>query len=312
MLKPKPLPFGGTIGIIAPSGPVDEQTVRKARQFLAGQGYRIRLGEQLFRRYGYLAGTDEQRASDINWAFADPEIDAIFLARGGYGSARLLKLIDYDLVERNPKILVGYSDATALQLALLTRCDLVSFYGPVASIDFARSMAARAFRRMVRAFDARAGAQLIPGRWPKSIEVLSAGKAEGRLIGGCLSVVASLLGSDYFPDVTEAILFLEDVGEPPYRIDRYLTQLELAGVLSRVAAVLLGHFVRCYPRGDKPSLTLDQVLNERLAERPYPVLSGLPFGHTARKITLPQGVMVSMDTELRSLSLVEPPCKLPA
>jgi len=311
MLKPKPLLTGATIGIIAPSGPVDDDSVRKAAQFLKGRGYRIRLGQHLFRRRGYLAGTDDQRASDINTMFADPKIDGIFIARGGYGSARLLQLIDYNVVKKNPKILVGYSDATALQLALFTRCSLVSFYGPVVSIDFAGRTARESFARMLHAFDARAGAPLIPGRWPKSIRTLSPGRAEGRLIGGCLSVVASLIGSDYFPDVTGAILFLEDVGEAPYRIDRYLTQLELAGVLKSVAGVLLGRFIRCCAPGRKPSLTLDQVLTEKFARRPYPVLSGLPFGHIARKATLPQGVGCLVDTGRQTLEFRESPCLIP-
>ncbi len=312
MLKPKPLPTGGTIGIIAPSGPVDQASISKATRFLTRQGYRVRLGQYLFSRRGYLAGTDEQRAWDINTMFADPETDAILIARGGYGSARLLDLIDYDVVEKNPKILVGYSDAIALQLALLARCGLVSFYGPVASIDFARPTAPQSVARMLHAFNARAGAPLFPRQWPKSIKTLSPGKAQGRLVGGCLSVIAALLGSDYFPDMAGAVLFLEDVDEPPYRIDRYLTQLELAGVLARVAGVLLGRFVRCYPRRRKPTLTLDQVLMEKLARRPYPILSGLPFGHIASKITLPQGVMISTDTASRSLTLLESPCEQPA
>ena len=309
MLKPKPLPPGATIGMVAPSGPVDEESVRQATQFLTRCGYRLKPGRHLLKTHGYLAGTDEERASDINAMFAAPEIDAVFIARGGYGSARLLQLIDYDVVKRNPKILIGYSDATALQLALLARCDLVSFYGPVASIDFSGQSAASALRRMTHALAARAGMPLIPGRWPRTVNTLSPGMAEGMLVGGCLSVVVSLLGSEYLPNMTGAILFLEDVGEPPYRIDRCLTQLELAGVLSSLAGVLLGRFVRCYPRGVKPSLTLDQVLRERFTGRPYPVLSGLPFGHIARKITLPEGVMISADTELRSLTLLESPCE---
>jgi len=311
MLKPKPLPRGATIGIVAPSGPVDDEPVQKASQFLTGQGYRIRLCDNLFSRLGYLAGTDEQRASDVNTMFADPEIKAIFIARGGYGSARLLELIDYHVVKKNPKILVGYSDATALQLALLARCGLVSFYGPVASIDFARASARRSFARMLHTLDARVGEPLIPGRWPKSIKTLSPGSAGGKLVGGCLSVLVSLLGSDYFPDMTGAVLFLEDIGEPPYRIDRYLTQLELAGVLGSVAGVVLGRFVRCHSPGHKPSLSLDEVLTDKFARRGYPVLFGVPFGHIAGKITVPQGIDCLVDTPNQRLEFCESPCLIP-
>ncbi len=296
MLKPSPLPPGGTVGIAAPSGPVDEVSIHKAAQFLTQRGYRVKLAAHLFEAHGYLAGTDKDRASDMNAMFADPAVDAILLARGGFGSARLLDLIDYNLVSQNPKPLIGYSDSTALQLALLARCNLVSFYGPVASIDLAGRSASLVFGRMLRALEASPGARLFSETPPSSIEALSTGQCTGRLVGGCLSVVVSLLGSDYFPDTRGAILFLEDVDEPPYRIDRYLMQLELAGVLSHVAGVLLGRFVRCYPRGGRPSLSLGDVFRERFAGRPYPVLSGLPFGHIARKTTVPQGVMCVLDT----------------
>ena len=295
-MKPRPLPPGGTVGIVAPSGPVDELSMNTALQFLTQRGYRVKLAPHLFEAQGYLAGTDKDRASDMNAVFADPEVDAIVLARGGFGCARLLDLIDYNLVSQNPKPLVGYSDATALQLAFLARCNLVSFYGPVASIDLAGRSASTVFTRMLHTLEASPGAQLFPKTLPDSIQVLSSGQCTGRLVGGCLSVVVSLLGSGYFPAIRGAILFLEDVDEPPYRIDRYLMQLELAGVLSRIAGVLLGRFVRCYSRGGRPSLSLRDVLRDRFAGRPYPVLSGLPFGHIARKTTVPQGVMCALDT----------------
>ena len=308
MLKPSPLPPGGTLGIAAPAGPVDEASISKAARFLTQRGYRVKLATHVFQAHGYLAGTDKDRASDINAMFADPAVDAIILARGGYGCARLLDLIDYNVISQNPKPLIGYSDATALQLAILARCGLVSFYGPVASIDLAGRNAPIVFDRMLHALQARPGERLFPDTPPSRIGVLSAGQCTGRLVGGCLSVLVSVLASDYFPDTRGAVLFLEDVDEPPYRIDRYLRQLELARVLSHVAGVLLGRFVRCYARGDKPSLSLGDVLKDTFAGRPYPVMSGLPFGHIARKTTVPQGVMCIMDASVARIAYGGSPC----
>lgn len=308
MLRPKPLRTGGTIGLVAPSSPVERESLSRAAEFLKRRGYQVRLGEHVSESYGYLAGTDQQRASDVNGMFADHGIDAIFIARGGYGSARLLELIDYRTIAKNPKVFVGYSDATALQLALWARIRLVSFYGPLATIDLSRSSADYNFSRLLEMIEARPNTELIPKPWPRSVRTISHGRTRGPLVGGCLSVLTSLVGARHFPELKGAVLFLEDVDEQPYRVDRLLTQLDLAGVLPSLAGVLLGHFTRCKGRGRKPSLPLDEVLIERFAGRGYPVVAGLPFGHIARKITVPQGISVSIDTQRQSIELLEPPC----
>ncbi|MBN1592823.1 MAG: LD-carboxypeptidase [Candidatus Coatesbacteria bacterium] len=296
------------IGIVAPCGPVDRNATMKACRFLEEKGYRIKLAPHLFESCGYFAGTDRQRASDFNLMFEDREIEAIFIARGGYGSARILPYIDYGIVRQNPKILVGYSDATALQLALFSENKLVSFYGPVVSLDFSGASAQQELDHMMLALSAEPGTGLFPAPLPDSVEILSHGRSEGTLIGGCLSVLVSLLGSEHFPDMRDAVLFLEDIDEPPYRIDRYLTQLELSGVLSGLSGVLLGAFVDCIPRRDGPSFSVEEVLEERFLDCGYPVVSGLPFGHIAEKATLAQGVRAAIDTDDLSLTYLMAAC----
>ena len=309
-LKPRALRPGATVGLVAPSGPVDAMAIKSAAEFIRSRGFHVTFADHILCSKGYLAGTDEERAADLNAMLGDPKIDAIFLAKGGFGSARLLNLIDYDAVRRDPKPLVGFSDATALQLALLNRCRLISFYGPLATIDFTHSRASFCFKALLSALNAERGWQLIPRPWPKTMKALSEGRTEGRLIGGCLSVLASLLGTPFMPNMDGAILFLEDVDEPPYRIDRYLTQLELAGALSSIAGVLLGAFTRCRPRRSRPSCSAHDVLAEKFVGRGYPVIAGLPFGHIARKITLPQGLRLKIDTESQDMLALDPSCRL--
>jgi len=308
VLRPQRPGPGATVALVAPSGPVATEALRRAIGFLRAFGYRTKVGRHLLDRAGYLAGTDEDRAADINRAFADKSVDVVFVARGGYGSARLLGLLDYRLLQRNPKVLIGSSDASALQLGILARSGLISFYGPLAAIDLTGPNATACFDDMMRVICARAGSALFRRGWPKTAKVLAPGRAEGRLLGGCLCVFASLVGTGFLPKTEGSLLFLEDVNEPPYRIDRYLTQLELAGVLSSVAGVLLGSFSRCAPRTSKPSFNVSEVLQERFGNRPYPVVAGLPFGHISRKGTIPMGTRAVVDTAAQELVLTEAPC----
>lgn len=295
---------GSTIGIIGPAGPPDSGSIEKAVEFLAGQGLSVKLAKSLFCSYGYLAGTDQQRADDINQAFKDLHTDAILVARGGFGSNRLLHLLNYDAIRENPKPLIGYSDPTGIQLAMLVRSGVKSYYGPLAASDLAGPSASFNFRRLIYALNAGPGDALFAGGWPKHAVVLAPGSAEGVLIGGCLAVLVSLVGTDYFPRTEGSILFLEDVDEEPYRIDLYLTQLRLSGVLSSVSGVLLGQFARCRPRRKKPSFTLNEVITQHLADRGCPVVANLPFGHIKRKATIPQGVRISLDTAQKRISII--------
>ena len=304
-IKPDP---GCVMGICAPSSPVDRKSIEAAADFLSKRGHRVKLAEHLFERRGYLAGSDEHRAEDFNAMFASSDVQLILVAKGGYGAARILNRLDYGVIQSNPKPLVGFSDVTAIQTALLSRCNLVSFYGPLAAVGFSGRSASRCYSGLMDLLSARPGFPLIGSQWPRSVEVLSSGQAEGRLIGGCLSVLVSLLGTPFFPNVERPILFIEDVDEPPYRIDRYLTQLELAGVLGSASAILVGSLAHCYSRRKKPTLTAREVLMEKLGSLGCPVVIGMPFGHIAGGVSLPQGVRARLDTDTRELELMDSPC----
>ena len=261
--------------------------------------------------HGGYAGTVQQRAADLHAMFADREVRAIWAARGGSGAGALLPHLDYALIRRHPKILVGYSDLTAVHLALLARAGVVSFHGPVASSRFSDFSAA--FLRAVL-MEGGAGRELLvaeaneaeatePGQPP--FGAITPGVATGPLVGGNLSTLASLVGTPYLPDARGAIAFLEDVGEAPYRVDRLLTQLAQAGVTSRAAAVAFGVFRKCVPPDDEPSLTLAEVVREQAAALRVPSAYGLSIGHIPRQVTLPLGIRARFDAAARTITLLE-------
>ena len=304
---PPRLSRGDLIGIISPASPVDDLSrIERGVQYLERCGYRTIAGKNIAQRRGYLAGTDDQRAADLLAMFSDRRVKAIFCLRGGYGSPRLLARIDYALIRRNPKIFVGYSDITALHAAFWTRARLVTFHGPMVAVDMAGAMdpfAEESFWRLLTApltrmmLHSPGGTGVVPG----------SGTASGRLIGGNLSLIVSLLGTPYQPDFRRALLFLEEIGEEPYRIDRMMTQLRNAGILGRVSGVLIGQFSDCAPKDpSKPSLTADEVLREHGSAFGKPFVAGLPFGHERGMLTIPFGVRGRLDTAAGSLELLEP------
>jgi muramoyltetrapeptide carboxypeptidase len=311
MVKPPRLRTNSLIGLVAPaSGPPDTSHLERGRRSLERLGFRVRLGRHLLNSHGYLAGPDEVRAEDLNEMFADETVEAIFCIRGGYGTSRLLPLLDWSALKRGPKIILGYSDITALELAILKEIGLVTFYGPMVTTEMAGTFRQEDRERMLDV--------LTKVHPPKPIgaateedgpTVICPGSATGPLIGGCLSVLLSLLGTPYEPDLDGAILFLEDIDEEPYRLDRYLTQLRLSGKLNTVAGVALGQFVNCEPRRERSSfpvsLSCRQVLQDRLGDLSVPVLSGLGFGHGERKATLPQGVAAALDAQRGFLEILE-------
>ncbi len=264
------------------------------------RGYYVRLGWSVGSQDGYLAGSDHLRVQDIHEMFTDERVGAILCTRGGYGSGRLLELLDYDLIRAHPKILVGFSDITALSMAMLSRSGLLTFAGPMVAAEFGNQpveIAESAFWKM------------ITERWPERIltlggeERLREGMAEGILIGGNLAVYASLIGSAFLPDPSGKILFLEDVAENVYRIDRMLLQLKHAGILNAVAGIVLGSFSSI--PDDEPNRDLDTVLREYFLPLNVPVMTGFPFGHIAAKVTLPFGARVKLDTKKRQLTLLQ-------
>jgi len=295
--KPERLRFGDTVGIVAPaSAPAKLDSADRSAATLAQWGFKPKLAANVRQRLGFLAGSDEERAADLMAMFADPEVKAIICLRGGYGSARILSLLDFDVIRRNPKILVGYSDITALHCALRVKANLVSFHAPM--LDSA-----------LASLEPAPAGPLSAGAGSKTAVTIRSGRATGELIGGNLSVLVTTLGTPYQPDFAGKILFLEDVDEAPYRYDRMLTHLHNAGVLHQVAGVAVGVNSKCddlkAAEANEYRQTLTDVLTERLGRLAVPVVRELPFGHVARNATLPVGVPATLDGDAGELVIEE-------
>jgi muramoyltetrapeptide carboxypeptidase len=306
IVKPTALRPGDVIGICAPaSAPPPDDSLSRGIRYLERLGYRIKPGKYLHRSRGYLAGTDAERASDLNALFADPKVKAIFTARGGYGSQRILPLLDYGLIRRHPKIVVGYSDITAIQLALLGRTGLVTFSGPMVASNLSSGLRGKAEEIFWDLLTSRRPAAPVKARNLPTRRKIRPGKPDGRLIGGNLAMLAASVGTSYFPVMRDVVLFFEEVAEAPYRIDRMLRQMKLASVLENPRGILLGAFVDCKPDKRKPSLSLRDVFLDTFSEHRYPVLQGLHYGHVKNSLTLPIGVRVRLDSVKGRIEFLE-------
>jgi muramoyltetrapeptide carboxypeptidase len=311
-VRPGRLRPGDTVGLVNPAGVVWEPVnIEIVAESLAALGFKTKRGTNLLARRGYFAGTDEQRAADLNAMFADPEVRAIHCVRGGWGCARILPLLDWQTIARNPKILLGYSDITALLLALRARTGLVTFHGPVASSQW-NPFNVGYLKRVLQEGEAVTFENLKEigeddlVQTENRVQTLHPGTARGRLLGGNLTVVTSLLGSAYLPDWDGCILFLEDVEEAPYRIDRMLTQLRLAGILQKARAVIWGHCTDCVPGTGFGSLTVTEVLHDHIRPLRVPAWSGAMIGHIERQFTLPVGLEVEVDATAGTIRMLEP------
>jgi muramoyltetrapeptide carboxypeptidase len=270
-----------------------------------------KVGQHVYDRHGYLAGTDESRAADINAMFADRSVRAIFTARGGWGAARALPFLNWDAISANPKLLIGFSDITALHLAIAARSGFATIHAPNAGNNWG-PVSLETFRRL--AFDAAlpfyprpGGGDPFTAAGSGSVETLRPGRASGRLLGGNLTVVSTLMGTPFMPSFDGAILFLEDVDEAVYRIDRMLTQLALGGVLKRVAGVVFGRCVRCAaPGAAGGGFTLSDVLGRHLRPLGVPVFAGAMIGHIANQLSLPVGVRAEIDADAGTIRILEP------
>ncbi|MEZ4701622.1 MAG: LD-carboxypeptidase [Rhodothermales bacterium] len=303
-MKPSPLvPGRSAIAVIAPAGPPRSlRDLHRGCEILASRGYRI-AGPPDRPPYGFLAGTDDERAAELNDALRDPSIDALFCARGGYGAMRILDRIDYDALRARPRLLVGYSDITALQLAWLSQAGVPSISGPMVGVDWPTIDP----QREAQFWSLACGGipTLDPGG--DALVPVRAGAAEGTLIGGNLSLIARLIGTPYLPSLDGAILFLEDVGEAPYRIDALLCQLRLAGLLDTLAGVVLGGFTG-FPDPDNDPGLFEGVIEAYFGGASYPVARGLPYGHFPEKIALPIGIhaRLTVSGSHAALALLEP------
>ena len=307
MLKGKRLKFGDTIGLIGPSGAVrKEGAVDRAAAYMEEIGFRVKVGESAHAKYGYLSGTDELRARDVNAMFADPQVDAIVCTRGGYGTMRMLDLLDYDVIRANPKVFVGFSDITAMHIALMEKSGLVTFHGPMATSwndDFPDGFTEPAFLNAVMRAEPLGELHNAPG-YPAR-ETVNPGCAEDVLVGGNLSLIAGTIGTPYEIDTKDRILFIEEIGERTYCVDRMLTQLRLAGKFRDCAGVVFGDFADCPVEYPEFGLTLREVIRDVAAPCGKPMFTGLQAGHVSPKLTLPFGVRVRMDADACSLTVAE-------
>ena len=303
-MKPPRLRPGDVVGLVSPGGVLDAAGVERRVKNLESLGLRVRLGRNLLATHGGYAGTVPQRLSDLHGMFRDPEVKGIWAARGGSGSNALLPSIDYDLVRANPKVLVGFSDITALHLALYRHAGLVTFHGLTAGSTFA-DFTVEHLRAVV--MEPNAGHVLRPAPdHAAARKVFRGGAAEGRLVGGNLSVVCALAGTAYAPATTRGhLLFLEEVSEPPYRIDRMLTQLHQSGMSAAAAGVALGVFDRCEPTDNEPSLSLADTLHDHFGASRAPAAYGFSFGHVTPQVTLPVGIRARMDADAGTITLLE-------
>jgi muramoyltetrapeptide carboxypeptidase len=311
-IKPARLKAGDTVGLVTPAtATYQQEELDIARESLEGLGLKVKIGQHVLDRHGSLGGLDKDRAADLNRFFADSSVKAILPTRGGWGTSRLLPLLDFDLIRRNPKILMGYSDITALLNGIHTRTGLVTFHGPNAggrwdefSVNYVRRVLFEGesvtFENVKGTSDRNVLTQV-----ENRIRVITPGKASGRLLGGNLTVLTAILGSPYVPAFDDAILFLEDVDEAPYRIDRMLTQLKLAGVLGRIRGFVWGTCTRCNPGEGFGSLTITDILDDHIKPLGIPAYQGAMIGHINRQFTLPVGIEVEIDAAAGSIRMLE-------
>ena len=294
IIKPPRLKPGDQIGIIAPSGPVNQSELQPAIDLLTAKGYHVIQAPHLYAKQDYLAGHDDLRLKDLHLMFSDKDIKAVLCARGGYGTLRLLDKIDYDLIRKNSKIIAGYSDITAFLLAVYKKTRLVTFHGPVVKeLSGKRHENLNAFLDLASSqkpftLDLSGGESLMPG------------KSKGTLLGGNLTLISHLIGTPFMPSLKGAILFIEERGEPLYRIDRMLIHLKLSGILKDVVGLIAGSFADCGDISD-----INRLLKDIASNIDIPIFSGLPVGHSTENITIPLGLQAELNMDNMTLSVAD-------
>ncbi len=307
IIKPARLKKGDRLGLIAPGRFITEEELKTSVNSLETIGFKVVYTNNILSRNGYLAGTDEQRTSDLNEMFSRDDIDGIVAARGGYGCTRILPLLDYNLIGKNPKVLLGYSDITALHMAIYAKTGLVSFHGPVGISTFNEYSISNFKNVLVYPLENLTlyNAEDEGNYDLKSFTIIS-GKSSGRLVGGNLSLMVSLIGTPYDFDSSGKLIFIEEIGEQPYRIDRMLTQMIEAGKFENASGIILGEFVDCEPKKDDlNSFSLKEVLYKCLYDLNVPVIYGMSFGHIKNKLTLPIGINAELNSVNQTITLLE-------
>jgi len=315
-LLPKRLSKGDTIGITSPAGAIfDNEPYEIARENLEAMGLNVKFGEFAKSRYGHLAGTDEERASELNQMFGDPEIDAIISLRGGSGAARIIDKLDYELIRKNPKIFIGYSDITALHLSIYEKTGLVTFHGPMASSSW-NTFNYDIFHRLL--FEGEMieytnpeNLNFLEVQTGNRIRTINNGNAQGELLGGNLSVLTSIMGTPYFPtDWSNKILYLEDIGEKIYAVDRMMSQLKLGGILDKISGFVFGKCTGCDPGGSGyGSLTMEEVIDHYIKPLNIPAFSGAMIGHIDDNSTIPNGIEAEINSNTGTIKLLKPAVK---
>jgi muramoyltetrapeptide carboxypeptidase len=320
-IKPKALKRGDAIAVVAPAGPVNRERMERALARVQERGFRIKTYGNIYRSRGYLAGDDATRAAELMAAFVDPETSAVWCARGGYGVVRILDRLDFDLIRRNPKVFIGFSDITLLHIAIQQRTGLITFHAPNLQDGFGKpddmpaANEAALWRAVLATDEQPAGVSSahdgytfdFGGVDKVRLQAICSGVAIGRLIGGNLAVICGAVGTPFEIETAFRVLFLEDISERAYRIDRYLSQLRLAGKLSSVAGVLLGTF--SYEEGEKADEQSDigALFKEYLEPLGVPVLAGFPAGHEQYNLALPMGALVKVEADQMSVTVSECP-----
>jgi len=313
IIKPKALKPGDTIGIIAPASYVEKQAdIDEARTTIEALGFKTVFGTHVSERFGYLAGSDLARAEDVNAMFRRKDVQGIIALRGGWGCLRMIPYLDYAMIRRHPKVLMGYSDITTMLNAIYYRTGLVTFHGPVAIStynDYTNEYLKRAVFTPKPIGRVEQPPQGADNKDDTAIVSLGKGRGSGPLVGGNLSLIVTMLGTPYEIDLRGKVLFLEEVGEEPYRVDRMLTHLWMTGRLKKLAGLVIGKFTNCVPKKENPeytsSFTVEELFRERILPLGIPAISGAMIGHIKNKLTMPIGVRATVDADARTLTITE-------
>ncbi|MFA5729793.1 MAG: LD-carboxypeptidase [Candidatus Paceibacterota bacterium] len=303
MIKPKKLKIGDTIGVIAPSRPINEKEILPCIKILENRGFKVKLGKNLYKKSYYSAGSAKERASDLNAMFKDKKVKAIMCASGGAASNQLLDLIDYESIKNNPKIFIGYSDITVLLLAIYSKTGLITFHGP--NLHSLKKLDKKAEEFLFEILTEKKKEYVFPGK----IEIIKKGKARGILIGGNIHLSNSLLGTKYTPTYNKKIWFWEDLGESPASLDLKLNQFKLSGNLKNISAMIIGNLSDCIDKKHKEdNRPINEIILELTKEYNFPIIKVTYFGHNVSNFyTFPIGVMSEIDTKTSEFRIIENP-----
>ncbi|WP_446898223.1 S66 peptidase family protein [Clostridium sp. LBM24168] len=308
----KRLQKGDTIGLVSPSGPMKSEDIKDSINFLKQLGFNVKEGKHIYDKWGYLAGKDKDRAQDLMDMFSDNNIDMILCIRGGYGAMRILPLIDFNIIKNNPKIFSGFSDITILINNIYSKCNIITFHSPMCNSNFQDKITLESFINTLTYGYKPFKIQNADGKtdgYLNSSTYFNGNSASGILVGGNLSLITSTIGTPYELDTKNKILFIEDVDERPYQIDRMLTQLILSGKLQECNGIILGQFENCKLPNYRSSLTLDEVFKDRLINLDKPIIVNFQCGHSYPRLTIPIGAHVKIDCKEQTIDVLEPVVK---